>query len=291
MQQNTPEWLEARKKKIGASDCPIVLGISPFKTAYELWEEKTGRAKKDDEENFAISKGNAGETVIRRKIELVYQSEFKPVVVSDPDSGFLMASLDGFDGHSVLEIKVPSLEIYLGAKNEGEVPPYYYAQMQQQMFCACVDNGIFAAYNEKLDDVAIVPVQFDRKFWADTLPKLEFFYNCMINDIEPELSSRDFMKIDDVDFAALCEEYCRLTSEIKARNDRLKILKEKIAAEMSHPKHRVLSGDHFFNVVTVNKVGNVDYGKIDELKGVDLDNYRKKGSKYIKVTRKEGAQK
>ena len=35
--QNTPEWLEFRRKKIGASDAPIILEVSTWKTPYQLW--------------------------------------------------------------------------------------------------------------------------------------------------------------------------------------------------------------------------------------------------------------
>ncbi len=42
MQQNTPEWLEYRKTKIGASDAPILMNCSPWSSPYDLWMEKKG---------------------------------------------------------------------------------------------------------------------------------------------------------------------------------------------------------------------------------------------------------
>ncbi len=39
--QNTPEWHAFRRKRIGASDAPVIMGISPWKTPYQLWIEKT----------------------------------------------------------------------------------------------------------------------------------------------------------------------------------------------------------------------------------------------------------
>ena len=36
------EWLEARKNGIGGSDAATILGLNPYKTTIELWEEKTG---------------------------------------------------------------------------------------------------------------------------------------------------------------------------------------------------------------------------------------------------------
>ena len=41
--QGTSEWLENRKNHIGASDAPVVMGVSPWDTPYKLWENKLGR--------------------------------------------------------------------------------------------------------------------------------------------------------------------------------------------------------------------------------------------------------
>ena len=34
------EWLQLRKRGIGGSDAAVILGISPFKSTWELWNEK-----------------------------------------------------------------------------------------------------------------------------------------------------------------------------------------------------------------------------------------------------------
>jgi len=44
-EQGSPEWLELRKHGIGASDIPVILGMSRYKTPYELWAEKTGKVE------------------------------------------------------------------------------------------------------------------------------------------------------------------------------------------------------------------------------------------------------
>ena len=38
--QQSEEWLEFRRSRIGASDAPIIMGVSPWKTHYKLWVEK-----------------------------------------------------------------------------------------------------------------------------------------------------------------------------------------------------------------------------------------------------------
>ena len=36
---------ESRKQGLGATDCAVVMGLSPYKTRYELWLEKTGQSE------------------------------------------------------------------------------------------------------------------------------------------------------------------------------------------------------------------------------------------------------
>lgn len=40
--QRSAEWLELRRRGLGASDMAAVMGVSPYKTPYGLWAEKTG---------------------------------------------------------------------------------------------------------------------------------------------------------------------------------------------------------------------------------------------------------
>lgn len=45
---NREEWLEERKKGIGGSDVACILGMSPYKSNVELWEEKVGIREAED---------------------------------------------------------------------------------------------------------------------------------------------------------------------------------------------------------------------------------------------------
>ena len=42
------EWLQARRNHIGGSDASACVGMNPYKTNVELWEEKTGRRQSED---------------------------------------------------------------------------------------------------------------------------------------------------------------------------------------------------------------------------------------------------
>ena len=68
MQQNTEEWLEFRRDKIGASDAPIIMGKSPWKTPHQLWEEKIG-VRTSSYETAAMRRGKDLESEARKHFE------------------------------------------------------------------------------------------------------------------------------------------------------------------------------------------------------------------------------
>ena len=65
--QNTPEWLEFRKNKIGASDIPIIMGLSPYSTPLQLWKRKLGFLE-EMQMNDCMRFGNENESIIRHKV-------------------------------------------------------------------------------------------------------------------------------------------------------------------------------------------------------------------------------
>ncbi len=59
-QQERQKWLEWRRGGIGGSEVAALLGLSPWKTPYQVWEEKLGLAK-EVEETEAMKWGNRNE--------------------------------------------------------------------------------------------------------------------------------------------------------------------------------------------------------------------------------------
>lgn len=46
--ENRQNWLNVRAKGIGGSDAGVIMGLNPYKSAYQLWMEKTGQAEAPD---------------------------------------------------------------------------------------------------------------------------------------------------------------------------------------------------------------------------------------------------
>lgn len=69
---NREEWLRDRRKGLGGSDAPALLGLSPWASAMDVWVEKTGRAPKSDpdpDREFLLDLGTAVEPFIAKRYE------------------------------------------------------------------------------------------------------------------------------------------------------------------------------------------------------------------------------
>ena len=147
---NRTDWLKARRKGIGGSDAASVLGISPWKSNVQLWEEKTGIAEPEDiSDKEAVRFGKESEAAIRRLFELDFpQFGMK---ANEPDCPFIFATLDGeltdqTGRKGILEIKTTEIRRSVDWKKwNGQIPDYYYAQIVHQMLSTGYEFAILKA--------------------------------------------------------------------------------------------------------------------------------------------------
>ena len=135
------EWLEERKKGIGGSDAATILGLNPYKTNMQLWEEKTGRRQAEDiSEREYVKYGTNAEDLLRELFKLDYPKyEVKHdenTIIKHPKYPFLFASLDGtlIDKETgemgILEIKTTNiLQSMQKEKWREKIPDNYYCQV------------------------------------------------------------------------------------------------------------------------------------------------------------------
>jgi len=134
------EWLMARKNHIGGSDASACVGLNPYRTNVELWEEKTGRRDAEDisGKDYVIY-GTRAEEYLRELFILDFP-EYQ--VFYDENNMFLNsgypwmhASLDGElvdqDGrYGLLEIKTTELmQSMQKEKWNDRIPDNYFCQV------------------------------------------------------------------------------------------------------------------------------------------------------------------
>jgi putative phage-type endonuclease len=142
-QQRSPAWLKWRRDKIGGSDASSIMDKNAFKKVGELWEEKLG-LRKPEEENEHMARGNALEDEARLEFETLTGLIMFPQVLVHSGYPWMIASLDGMtmDKKIAVEIKCPGK---IGNLLDG-IPDYYKPQLQHQMAVANLDEIYFFAF-------------------------------------------------------------------------------------------------------------------------------------------------
>lgn len=197
------EWLNGRKGGIGASDAAAAAGLSPWKSAHELWLEKTGRKEpKDVSDSSAVIFGKNAEKWLRglyleehpeyemeyHEFDIIYQSE-RP---------WLMATLDGeitergTGRRGVWECKTATLSNGIQWEAwKGKIPQYYYCQILHQFLATGWEFVNLTAKLKRLDGNSLLQgYEFERK---DVNSDLEWlleketeFWAKVESDTEPE---------------------------------------------------------------------------------------------------------
>ena len=280
MQQGSLEWHEHRAKYDNASEAAIIMDCAPkyWGTSKRiLWEQKQGlRGSNVDADNPAIKHGNNLEAAARDCFNKNFGANTIPVVGV---KGKYSASLDGFgtdsEGRRIkVEIKCPwkgvDSEVWKLA-SQGEIAEYYHWQMVHQSYCVDTEQTFFFVYISD-DQFLTIPHVSTEEDTAALLAAWEDF-----NASEPE---PDFMLLEDEQMRAWVTDHQNLLQQ-KA------LLETKIDQIANSLKDR--AGDK--NVIsfgckiqTISRKGSVDYKKIDTLKNVNLEQYRKPASTYQKIS-------
>lgn len=277
MQQNTDEWLNFRKNKIGASDCPIIMGISPWKTPYQLWSEKIGITE-PSVANQAMQRGTALEESARHKYIEMSGTNVFPQVVIHPTYPWMIASMDGRDisGEHAVEIKCPGKADH-GSSQCGIIPIKYYPQLQHQLEVCGLEKMFYFSF----DGVSGVILEIHRndKYIEAMIKQEKEFFRCMQELESPVLTDRDYVQRNDNAWVNTAIEYKLTKLQLKELERKENELRERLAI-MSGQKNSMGGG---IKLQKIAKKGLIDYSKIEELRNIKLDVYRKPTSIYWKI--------
>jgi putative phage-type endonuclease len=272
--QGSKDWLEARKSFVTATDASIIMGINPWKTPYKLWRQKMD-LDPPETENEAMRRGTELEPIARAWLEKEHNIKCEPkVVIKD----FMMASLDGItsDKNAIVEIKCGSKAF--SSAYVGEIPNYYVCQMQTQMYVSNVQLAFYVAFNG--NEGIVIPVLRDDNFINEMIPKLREFYECLISFTPPMMTTKDYQTKSDPQWKALAENYRNAYQELKNAEQLEQTLKQELIA-LSGEQSSMGAGIKLSKVL---RKGVIEYSKIPQLTGLDLEPYRKNSSEYWKIS-------
>ncbi len=143
------EWLRWRTKGIGGSDVAAIAGISRFKSAYEVWLEKTGRAVPEEAQNDFTHFGSVLEPIVKREFmqRTGIKVRAKKAILQSGEHPFMLADLDGVINENgkmcIFEAKTASA--YKQAVWEEGVPEGYILQVQHYMAVTGAEKAYVAA--------------------------------------------------------------------------------------------------------------------------------------------------
>lgn len=275
--QGTEAWLKMRRKHIGASEAACCIGIDPWKTKFQLFEEKLGISV--PRETDAMKRGKELEPLAREEFEKATGIKVTPQVLFHPEIKYMMASMDGVsdDLKQAVEIKVPG-ELTYKLAMAGKVPEHYNAQLQHQMavlglqsmfyFCFDGTTGIVLEIERNNDLIEMIYRQ-EEEFWGRVQ-----------NFDPPPLTNKDLVTMDSLEWKQTAFEYINM-----------KALREKYEREEDILKQRLidLAGSKSckgggVQVSRYIRKGNIDYAVIPELQGRDLEIFRKKPLESWRIT-------
>ena len=275
--QNTHEWLEFRRKKIGASDAPVILEVSPWKTPYQLWIEKTSGTPSITTHHQ--KRGLELEELARQTFEKKTGTIMFPKVVLHPSFDWMMASLDGIDidGQAIVEIKCPGPSDHESAK-AGKIPEKYIPQLQHQLAV----TGLQWAYYFSFDgtDGVIVEIERDEVFIAKMIELEQVFWGYIETCTPPPLNEKDFVNHEDEEWLQTSKKWLDIQSQIESLENQEKGLREHLIS-LADGKNSQGGG---LRISRSMRKGTVQYSQIPQLKEVDLEKYRKGPSEVWRLT-------
>jgi len=287
LEQNSDEWMDHRRRHANASSAGLIMGVQAF--APNTWDSLLDwyRGKGIPfQGNVATEWGHTHEEEARVAAESVNDEFYVPVVVTREHDGIpLSASLDGksveFDGTTghVEEIKCP----YQGKQSKtwimvenGECPPGYYWQIQQQMFVADAKEARLFVYDARDKSHIQLTIPRNDDDIEILMGKWEEFWALLDSG---EMKGDGVLRREDAEFELVASEWALANAaltEAKERVDAARSTLIEISGERDCEGFGV-------RVTSAVRKGNINYKKIPALEGINLEQYRGKGSSYNRV--------
>ena len=278
-----------RNLYLGGSDIPIIMGISPFKSRFDLLLEKAGYKDNDFKGNEYTQFGNVIEPKIRNYIN---ESEKDKFIENKTIDGDLRYHSDGINKTTVLEIKSTS-QIHENI-NDYKI---YLVQLLLGMQMNNKKKGKLAVYerpkdfNAEFDKERLTVYDINIKDYKELLEDINFAIEQFRIDLK-KVKENPFITEEDLQ----PKEVISLSNSIIALEERLTIYKQ-LEKEQKELKNKLKTAMKDYGIkkwTTPNgtKITLVDDGEDKEIEVFNEDNFKKDNEelykKYIEKKIKKG---
>jgi putative phage-type endonuclease len=275
--QGSEAWKKWRRTVITATDSGIIIGVNKFKTQYKLWQQKLELIP-EDETNERMLEGQRLEPIALKEYCKHKGIHFEPAVCIHSEYPWLAASIDGLSsmGRSAVEIKC-SKKIY-DQTLDASIEPYYFSQLQKQMLVTDLPNIDLFAYWE--GQFAILNVLRDQEYIDKLLIAEKEFYRCLTTLESPPLTDRDYIQREDGQWN-LWATNLRVAKSMKEEYEKKEKQAREKLIELAGGSSSMGGG---IRLSKVTSKGRIDYTKVKELEGVNLEPYRGKTTESYRIT-------
>lgn len=303
LEQGSPGWHRWRAEGMTASNSAVVQGVSPHKSALELWRELVGLVEPEDLSKIQqVRKGHLMEPLAAEWFEQQYGSVTGPCCGESLATPFMRASFDAFHGEYPLEIKNLSdtnhLDV-LGLQTNSEHYELYYWQVQHQMYVSGADRGYLLFWNPVHTPICFV-IERSNECIAKIIKDNEaFFYHHVGRGIAPKYdTSRDtcflhrsvghYQKWSESasDVGILLTMKSKLTTEIGKIDDQLKQHKQLLIPDMAD--HYAMEGAGI-RLCRSSRSGSINWeaaarALIPETEQYRLEEFRSQSSESVRLS-------
>lgn len=189
----TREQLIERKQRLGASEAAAALGLSPWLSPLELWQDKVAPdvVVSTADENPIVEWGTRLERAILDK----YLQSNNVCAIEAPASWrvsarypWLGCTPDAVLADRLVEVKTAATARDWGEPGTDDVPPYYVIQcMQQMLVCEVtrVDVAVLIAGHDYREYV----VSYDQELAKELIERTWSFWRHVMNATPPDVQS------------------------------------------------------------------------------------------------------
>lgn len=258
------DWLQVRRSGIGGSDAAAALGLSTWKSALEIWQEKVSGQSQPSQENESMIWGRIMEPIITREFIRRTGKNIKPMrsMLQATNWPWMLADLDGLiedpqRGIGVFEVKTASA-FKQGEWAEDRCPDAYMLQLAHYMavtglsyavICVLIGGNKLQWITVDRDEELITSlVQLEKRFWQyvliQTPPPVDGSVACaeLLSRKYP-LSSNAAPMILPMDADSWIQEYLQAKAEEETAVERKRLAENRIKEVMKeHEKATSPSG-------------------------------------------------
>ena len=208
----------------------------------------------------------------------------EPLCLVHQELEWMRASLDGlsFDGCTLLEIKCPINLRDRAAAQEGRVPSHYYAQLQHQLEVSGAQQAHYWSFDGM--NGILIEVRPDKEYARRLIESESAFWELVKENRWPELAG------EELDLGGIAEwRYAALRyREVKLRLENLALEEHRLRTMLTRLATARRTYGCGVEVLKSFRRGAVDYSAVPELRGINLETYRKPPVEVVKINFIEG---